>query len=301
VAQANGKVILLGEHAVVYGVPALAAGIDRGARARAEPAERARLRMGTSEVLGDDGSELGRALSALLDQLGLGPHALEVELDLPPGAGLGASAALGVAIARAVLEAQGEPGGSSERVLAAADAWERVFHGNPSGIDAAAAAHSGCFLYSRTGGVQKLPLARDFQLAIALSGPPASTREMVESVARLRERRPELVDKTMAGIGALVQNARVALETGDLVGLGRLLDLNQMLLSGLFLSTEGIERACAVARGAGALGAKLTGSGGGGAVMALVAGDPAPVLTAFAHAGFESFATRVRANRVLVP
>jgi mevalonate kinase len=300
VAQANGKVILLGEHAVVYGVPALAAGIERGARAHAAPAESGLLRLGAREVGSDDPSELGRALAALLEQLGLGPHVIEVELDLPPGAGLGASAAIGVAMARAVLEARGEPP-SQERVLAAADAWERVFHGNPSGIDAAAAAHAGCLIYSRADGVKELPVGRELSLVVAIAGPPASTREMVESVARLRERRPELVDKTMAGIGALVQNAKVAIETGDVVGLGRLMDLNQMLLSGLFLSTEGIERACAVARSAGALGAKLTGSGGGGAVLALAPKDPTALLTAFAEAKLEAFATVVRSNRVRIP
>jgi mevalonate kinase len=297
VAQANGKVILLGEHAVVYGVPALAAGIERGARAHAVPSERGLLRLGAREFTGDGSSELGRALAALLERLALGPHAVDVELDLPPGAGLGASAAMGVAIARAVLEARGERL-DNERVLGAADAWERVFHGNPSGIDAAAAAHSGCLLYSRAAGVKQLPVGRDLQLVVVIAGPPASTREMVESVARLRERRAELVDKTMAGIGALVQNAIVAVETGDVVGLGRLMDLNQMLLSGLFLSTEGIERACSVAREAGALGAKLTGSGGGGAVLALVQNDPSAVLAAFADAELPAFATVVRANRV---
>lgn len=299
-AEANGKVILLGEHAVVYGVPALAAGIARGARASARPAERARLRLGSREVLSDDGTDLGRALEALIERLGLGPHAIDVELDLPAGAGLGASAAIGVACARAVLEAQGEPI-DNERVLAAADRWERVFHGNPSGIDAAAAAHSGCLLYSRADGLTQLPVGRELSLVVALAGPPASTREMVEGVARLRERRAELVDKTMAGIAALVQNARVAIETGDLAGLGRLMDLNQMLLAGLFLSTEGIERACGVARAAGALGAKLTGSGGGGAVIALTSGDAGPVLAAFADAQIEAFATVVRSNRARVP
>lgn len=296
-ARANGKVILLGEHAVVYGVPALAAGIERGARASAVPSQRATLRLGAREIASGDGSELARALDALLARLALGPHSVEVELDLPAGAGLGASAAIGVAIARAVLEARGEPDGN-ERVLAAADGWERVFHGNPSGIDAAAAASAGCLMYSRADGVRELPVGRELSLVVALAGPPASTREMVEGVARLRERRAELVDKTMAGIAALVQNARVAIETGDLAGLGRLMDLNQMLLSGLFLSTEGIERACSIAREAGALGAKLTGSGGGGAVIALTAGDATPVLAAFAREQVEAFATVVRAHRV---
>lgn len=294
-ARANGKVILLGEHAVVYGAPALAAGIDKGARASAVRSDQGRIQLGPRHVESDDGSDLGRAFGALLARLGLGPHAVEVELDLPTGAGLGASAAIGVAVARAVLEASGEPA-DTELVLAAAEGWERVFHGNPSGIDAAAAAHGGCLSYSRADGVRKISVRRDIHLVIALSGPPASTREMVESVARLRERRPDLVDKTMSGIAALVRNAKLCIETGDVVGLGRLMDLNQMLLSGLFLSTEGIERACAVARQAGALGAKLTGSGGGGAVIALVRDEPRPVLAAFAEAGFEAFESVVRAN-----
>jgi mevalonate kinase len=128
-----------------------------------------------------------------------------------------------------------------------------------------------------------------------LAGPPASTKLMVEGVARLRERRAEIVDKALEGIRALVQNAKLCLEAGDLPGLGSLMNYNQMLLSGLFVSTEGIEHCCALAREAGALGAKLTGAGGGGAVIALCDGDSAPVLAAWRAAGIECFGSTVRA------
>jgi mevalonate kinase len=77
------------------------------------------------------------------------------------------------------------------------------------------------------------------------------------------------------------------------------MNYNQMLLSGLFLSTNEIERACAVAREAGALGAKLTGAGGGGAVIALCDGSPAPVETALREAGFTAFSTEIAASSVL--
>jgi mevalonate kinase len=133
-------------------------------------------------------------------------------------------------------------------------------------------------------------------LVIALAGPPASTRSMVEGVARLRARRREIVDKAFEGIRALVTNARLCIEVGDLPGLGKLMDLNQMLLSGLMVSSESIERACEIARNAGALGAKLTGAGGGGAVVALADIDPDPVIEAFAAAGLSCFSAVVPAT-----
>ncbi|MES1179114.1 MAG: mevalonate kinase [Myxococcales bacterium] len=297
-ARANGKVILLGEHAVVYGVPAIAAGIERGVEASALPADAATLRVGERTATPGDGSDLGRGFEALLAELGASKLAVEARLELPPGSGLGASAALGVAIARAVLAARGSPLDPG-RVLAATAAWEGVYHGNPSGVDAAAAANDGCIWFDKANGPTPVALARDLVLAIGLAGPPASTKLMVEGVARLRERRPAIVDKALEGVRALVQNAKLCLEAGDLPGLGSLMNYNQMLLSGLFVSTEGIERCCGLARDAGALGAKLTGAGGGGAVVALCDADSAAVLAAWRAAGIECFGSHVRAPRVI--
>lgn len=96
----------------------------------------------------------------------------------------------------------------------------------------------------------------------------------------------------------MVNNAKLCLEAGDLPGLGSLMNYNQMLLSGLFVSTEGIEHCCGLAREAGALGAKLTGAGGGGAVVALCDRDPEPVLAAWRAGGIECFGSYVRAHAV---
>lgn len=297
-ARANGKVVLLGEHAVVYGVPAIAAGIERGATAHAEPAAAPTLRVGERNATAGDGSELWRAFFALLEALKAPPVAVTADLDLPPGSGLGASAALGVAIARAVLEVHGDAQDLA-RVLLAAAAWEGVYHGNASGVDAAAAAQDGCILFERAVGFSSLDLGCDLVLAIGLAGPPSSTKLMVESVARLRERRPAMVEKTLEGIRALVKNAELCLRAGDLPGLGSLMNYNQMLLAGLFVSSEGIERCCALSRDAGALGAKLTGAGGGGAVVALCDRDFEPILSAWRAAGVECFGTLVHARRVI--
>jgi mevalonate kinase len=297
-ARANGKVILLGEHAVVYGVPAIAAGIERGVVAEAERAPSASLTIGERRARAGDDTDLARAFLALLAALDAPPVEARATLEIPAGSGLGASAALGVAIARATLSALGEEAELS-RVLVAAAAWEGIYHGNPSGVDAAAAANDGCIWFEKGQGAVPISLGCDLVLAIGIAGPPASTKMMVDSVARLRERRPVVVDKAVDGIAALVRNARLCLEASDLRGLGSLMNYNQMLLSGLFVSTEGIERCCALARDAGALGAKLTGAGGGGAVVALCEGDFEPILSTWRKAGIECFGSYVRARRVL--
>jgi mevalonate kinase len=306
-ARAHGKVILLGEHAVVYGVPALAAGIARGVEAHARPIDGVTTLAidGGPSVRADDQGDLARALRAVLSYPSAdssltptdAPLAIEVRSELPPGAGLGCSAALGVAIARAVSEARGEqlsPGAEHERALA----WEHIFHGNPSGVDTAVSARGGCVLFARgtPPTITPLHVRRPLVLAIGHSGPGSSTRAMVEGVAHFKARSPEVFGKTLEGIRSLVQNARLCLESGDLPGLGKLMDLNQMLLSGLMLSTSEIETLCASARSAGALGAKLTGAGGGGCVVALCDGDAAPVVSTWASLGFEAFASTVAAS-----
>jgi mevalonate kinase len=306
--RAWGKVILLGEHAVVYGVPALAVGIDRGALAWASstsPTAACRLEVEGWEVSvteEDRDHDLGRAFRAVLDAhraRGGEARGLHVRArsDLPPGGGLGCSAALGVAIARALL-----PEPDDEAVLDLAMAWERIFHGSPSGVDAAVAARGGCILFEKGRGIDAVKPKSGLMLCLGNTGVASSTKSMVDAVSRLRERRPEVVAKAFAGIDSLVRNARLAVEAGDRVGLGKLMDLNQMILSGLFVSTEEIERVCALARDAGALGAKLTGAGGGGSVVALVAGAASAerVLAAWKSEGFWGFSTRVAGFEVPV-
>jgi mevalonate kinase len=195
-----------------------------------------------------------------------------------------------------------DPSAPQRRALERADAWERIFHGNPSGIDTAAAFHGTFMRFSKAEGARPLASATDLHLAVGHSGTSASTKEMVEGVARIKARKPEQIEKFLAAVTSLVQNAELALAAGDVKAVGQLMDLNQMLLAGLLLSTERIEDMCRIARAEGALGVKLTGSGGGGSVIALAA-SPEPhrdadaaiaIVEAWKRAGYGAFATRVR-------
>ncbi len=320
--SACGKVILLGEHAVVYGVPALVVGIDQGASATVaglggerEASELVLRAGGALQTAGQfvaratDSTDVARAFASLIEAAGLaGAVRVEAHTNLPTAAGLGCSAAIGVAIARAILEWRrrsglaGETpsavsaGPSAEPTLEWAMAWERVFHGNPSGVDTAAAARGGCLLYRRTEGgglIEPVTLGRSLPLAIAHTGHASSTRTMVDRVACLRAGQPEMVQRAFDRIASLVPVARRALEAGDLALVGQAMTENQALLEQLQVSTDETAQLCKSAREAGALGAKLTGSGGGGCVVAIAARDPEAIVARWQKDGFRAFSTWV--------
>jgi len=271
----RGKVILLGEHAVVHGCPAIAVGIERGVTAEAMPSERDLLRLSPWDLaLEPDpaGREpLERAFATALALYRERPS-LEVsaQVDLPAGAGLGCSAAIGVAVLDAIDETLGIKRSRTDLATAAL-AWEKVFHGNPSGIDNTMSAVGGVALYRRGDALQPLRSNKPLHLVIGHSGESSSTKEMVASVGRQLESDRERVTKAFEGIEVLVRNAKLAIEAGDHVALGQLLDLNHTILSSLMLCTTKLDDMCQTARQAGALGAKMTGAGGGGCMFALAA------------------------------
>lgn len=278
--RGHGKVILLGEHSVVYGRPALAAGLSIGVIARATSAPFAELVVpawGVALAAGEasDDAATGRhealyaAFTALLDSYPSRPALrVEAEIELPTGAGLGGSAALSVAIVRAIDSALGIAREDAEVADIALRA-ERVFHGNPSGIDNAMAAAGGLSLYRRGEGVTPLRAARALPLVIGHSGQPGSTKETVASVARQHANHPAKLEEIFDAIASIVDNGRSALERGELSRFGQLMELNQKLLNTMMLSTTRLEEMCQAAKRAGALGAKLTGGGGGGCMIAL--------------------------------
>ena len=294
----RGKVILLGEHAVVHGCPAIAVGIERGVHAEARLSNRDLLRLSPWELALEpdpDGREpLERAFAAVLALYEARPP-LEVaaEVELPAGAGLGCSAAIGVAVLDAIDETLGIKRSRADLGQTAL-VWERVFHGNPSGIDNTMSAAGGVALYRKGEALRPLRPSKPLHLVIGDSGEPSSTKEMVASVGRQLRNDPERVGKVFESIEKLVRSATGAIESGDHVALGRLLDSNHGLLSSLSLGTTKLDEMCQAARDAGALGAKMTGAGGGGCMFAL-ASDEDAALRLRDLLGEGSFAAEVNA------
>lgn len=302
-AFAPGKVILLGEHAVVYGRTALACALDRGITATAERSARTHLRLEpwglsiTPFERGDDHADITLATEALLAAYGFGePVSLFVSAQIPAGNGLGCSAAIAVALVRALDELTGAAH-TADEIADLSLAWERVFHGTPSGIDTTIASRGGLGLFRTGEGFSPILARHPLTLVVASSGTTSSTKTMVEHVATQHARNPERVERAMESIDALARNASLAVEHGRLAELGALMDLNHSLLASLMLSTERLETLRGIAREHGALGSKLTGAGGGGALVALAVDDETAraIEVALKADGSEAFVVKVGA------
>jgi mevalonate kinase len=254
-----GKLILAGEHAVVYGHPAVAFAVDRGTTVTLEP------RPGPTEVLSAPCDERLRA--ALRRALGEG-FAVHVTTDLPIGRGMGSSAALALALVEARAALAGRPL-SPEAHFQEALEVERVFHGQPSGLDVAVGLTGGLVRYRRPrpGEALAASLERlgpvDWCVVVLDSGEAGDTAELVARVAAGRPAN----DPLLAEIGALVEEVALSLSIPD--RLGPLLTHNHRLLQRLGVSTPQLDALVDLALRSGAAGAKLAGAGGGGVALAL--------------------------------
>lgn len=296
-ASAPGKAILLGEHAVVYNRPAIAVPVS-DIRATATVID---LPVGSGcTIVARNLEKQVRLAGAALDdplalivrlalaELELSPDPdwqIEIASDIPIAGGLGSGAAVSTALVRAVFAHAGhEP--LPATVSRLTYRTEEMYHGTPSGIDNTVIAYDQPVWFVRGAEIETFALARSFQLVIADSGASSTTREIVGAVRQAWQQEPASYERWFDQIGELVWSARQAMTSGDIAALGPLMDCNQTLLAQIGVSSPLLETLIDAARRAGAAGAKLSGAGRGGNIIALVdEGTVAAVGAALAAAG----------------
>jgi mevalonate kinase len=266
-ASAPGKVILFGEHFVVHGSPAIVASIDLRATAAVE-------RVVSGGVRLSDGScdnPAVRAAEHILSRLGVSMSlVIEIKSKIPQGVGLGSSAAVAASSSAATLHLLAERLDHS-LVLEASHEGEKTVHYMPSGIDTSIATFGGAGLYTRSGGYKKLSIELE-EILIVNTGKQRRTGDLVLKVRGFSEREPELFKQLLDEAGRIAMEGLDHLKSRDLEKLGRIMNRNQEILRMVGVSSPEIEEAVALCLEAGAYGAKLTGAGGGGCVIAVA--DP---------------------------
>jgi mevalonate kinase len=287
-ATAPGKMILFGEHSVVYKGPAIVLAIDRRAKVVADKRDDKRIYV-DAEDLGFSGyfeediyypvtgkAWRGRNLSALniaakktMGHLGVESGLnLMVRSMIPIAVGLGSSAAVCVATVAAISELF-EGGLTREKISELSFEGEKVIHGMPSGVDNNVATFGGVMRYERVAGFERFKLEEVPHFVIGNTRRKRSTRMMVEGVKELRDRNPSVVDAIIDAISVVSKEGFNAFMKGDSPKVGELMNINHGLLSALGVSTSELDVLVYAARREGALGAKLTGAGGGGCMIAL--------------------------------
>ena len=301
---ASGKVILLGEHAAVYDRHVLALPIESAIRAAIAESE-----AGVNLSVPDWGLEqsfvakspasggAGAALALIMRQLGVADRGFDIQVRsrIPFAMGLGSSAALAVAIIRAFDQMLGlkmDNGAINDLAFEC----EKLAHGAPSGIDNNIATYGEPVLYSKSSATRTRPirLAEAPPIVIASSGIRGVTKEQVTGVRLRFENNRELYETIFDEIDEISLAGAVALKSCDYETLGSLMNVCHGFLNALQVSIPELEKMVDIARTHGAIGAKLTGAGGGGSIVALCPGKESEVAQALHAAGYQIVRMRDR-------
>ena len=295
---ACGKVILLGEHAVVFGRSALAVPIPDAVHATVGAGDgtnhlhapgwgiQQTWRHGDAEI---DGAAAIVDCIATRSGIDRTPLNIEIESAIPIGAGLGSSAAFAVAVLRALDQFAGL-GLSDDDVNAIAFECESITHGTPSGIDNSIATFGRPVLFRKgpEGTMRILDIARDIPMLVASCRARGRTKEMVENVSRRYAAAPAAYDTIFDQMNDLAESGATALADGDFEALGAMMNMCHGLLNAIEVSTPELETMVHLARSAGASGAKLTGAGGGGSIVVLCPDTITPVSRTLRGAGYQT-------------
>jgi mevalonate kinase len=277
-----GKTILFGEHFVVYGLPAIASALGAFTTADVEVFE------GTGWTVDDQRPatpgykkkkyhQAMQSITNVIDHLKIDIENQKLEItfagDLIAASGVGASAAQCTSLARALSDTF-SLNLDDEKINEAAYEGEKAYHGTPSGIDNTASTYGGLiwFVKNLSGGkntMDRLQSPRKMLLVIANSGITASTTEVVADVRRLKEENPERFEKILSEYKKLAEEAKKALLEGDITTIGNLMNQNHKILQQITVSGEINDELVGISLENGAVGAKMTGTGRGGLVIAL--------------------------------
>ena len=302
-----GKVILFGEHFVVHGVPGIVSAIDSTNDAEVKKATKGitvrDVRKAAKGYAEEKKAQQLESIDRILKAMGFEPKSIAFDIwlggTLPGFSGLGASAASSVAIARALAQ-EFSIKLTDERINEIAYEAEKAYAGTPSGIDNTAATFGGLLWFEKnmSGGVniiEKLHIHEPVAIVIGSTGVVANTKAMVEGVAERKRKHPEKYDALFEQAEAISLIGRKALQEYDLRKVGELMNDNHRLLQKIEVSHEKLDLLVDLARKQGAYGAKLTGGGGGGCMVALTPGKDSQekVANAIKKAGCEVLRTRI--------
>jgi hydroxymethylglutaryl-CoA reductase len=241
-----------------------------------------------------------RSLGIIFDTLGLTDRSVRIEVfpNVPRAMGLGGSAAMAVAIIRA-LDQHFRLSLSDAQINELAYGCEKVAHGTPSGIDNTVATYGKFVLYKRAQAEGEAPMMRELHvpkpipMVIGISGKESLTAKTVGGVRAAWQREPELYERIFKEIDRLTLQGVDAVQNNDLERLGDLMNICHGLLNALRVSSWEVEELVQIARENGAIGAKLTGGGGGGSIIALCPENPEKVIAAMRDAGYQGMEVNI--------
>ena len=281
IAYAPGKVILFGEHAVVYGQPAIAVPVtqvqarvtvERGLEGQGIIIVAENLNQSYALEEAPPNDALRTIVVSTLEHIRVGTQhdlVITVSSTIPIARGLGSGAAVSTAIVRALSQHFEHPL-SLQTISDLVYETEKIHHGTPSGIDNTVIAFERPVYFVKNQKIETFSVKSPFLLAIADTGIASPTRIVVSHVRRAWEREQERYEELFDEIGTIAKMGRQAIEQGEIETIGQLMNENQRLLQLMGVSSPELEGLVEGARQGGALGAKLSGAGRGGNIIALV-------------------------------